>query len=347
VAFSLLVVLLVDGMFAGESDRIVAYLEHTPADVWVMQDGVANMHMASSMMRNEVVDDVRVIAGVESVTPILHVNAFVEIGGRRWFSYLIGLPDGASRGGPWGRVRGKRRPGPGEIVIPSVIGVTTGMSIGDAARAFDRELTIVGLAEGAYSMANSVSFVEYADLADMLSAPEAASYLMVTASPGVADGVLATRIREHVGGVNALSRPAFVASDRRLALQMGIELVQLMTWVGAGLAALIVGFTAYASTLRRRREIGIAKALGVGNVALCGVAVVQTLSVTLLGYGTAIAIAFGLRPIIEAVLPSVALSFPPATVLRPLLPVLVVAVVASLAPAWRISRLDAAIVFRE
>jgi putative ABC transport system permease protein len=347
VALSLLVVLLVDGMFAGESQRIVAYLEQTPADVWVMQESVANMHMATSAMRLAVADEVRAIPGVGAVTPILHVNTFVEVGGRRWFSYVVGLPKDASRGGPWGRVVGRARPRPGEIVIPDVIARSTGTSLGDHATVFDRRLEIVGLAADTYSMANSVCFVAHRDLAAMLSAPGTASYLMVTAAPGVTAEALAARIEERVPGIDALPRATFVANDRRLAVQMGAELIRLMTWIGAALAALVVGFTAYASTIRRRREIGIAKALGVRGVSLCAVTVLQTLVVTLLGYGAAVGLAFGLRPAVEATMPAVALAYPVASVLRPLPLLLLVAALAALAPAWRIGRLDPSIVFRE
>lgn len=43
-----LLVLFFEAVYAGEAEQIVAYVSHADADVWVMQRGVSNMHMATS-----------------------------------------------------------------------------------------------------------------------------------------------------------------------------------------------------------------------------------------------------------------------------------------------------------
>ena len=176
IGLSLLLVILVEGMFAGESERIVAYLQKAGADVWVMQAGVSNMHMATSLVRADLERAVEAVPGVVSATPILYVNAFVEAGGRSWFSYVVGLRSGEERGGPWAMVRGHDRPLQGEAIIPDVVARKSGTDIGDIVAVLGRRLTVVGISAGTYSMANSITFVSYADLAELLSAPTAASY---------------------------------------------------------------------------------------------------------------------------------------------------------------------------
>lgn len=49
-ACAFLLVMLFEALFAGESERIVAYLHRADANVWVMQSGVSNMHMATSYL---------------------------------------------------------------------------------------------------------------------------------------------------------------------------------------------------------------------------------------------------------------------------------------------------------
>jgi hypothetical protein len=159
VALSLVVVLLVGGMFAGESERIVSYLERAGADVWVMQRGVSNMHMATSLMRGEVVGAVEAVRGVATVTPILNVGAFLEARGGRWYSYVIGVHPEEPRGGPWAMMSGRSLPGPGEVVIPDVLARKAKLGIGSAINALGRTFTIVGISTDTYSMANSVTFV--------------------------------------------------------------------------------------------------------------------------------------------------------------------------------------------
>jgi putative ABC transport system permease protein len=177
--------------------------------------------------------------------------------------------------------------------------------IGETVTVLGRRLAVVGISAGTYSMANSVTFVSHGDLAELLSAPAAASYFLVEATADESAVELAARIRRAVPDVNAMSRDAFVASDWRMAMQMGVEIIRLMTWVGSLVAALIVAFTAYASTVRRSHELGVAKALGLRNRGLYATLFVHTLVVSSLGCLIGIAVARGARPLIEGFVPEV------------------------------------------
>ena len=48
VALAILLMLALDALLAGMEDDLIAYIEQSGADVFVVQDGVKNMHMASS-----------------------------------------------------------------------------------------------------------------------------------------------------------------------------------------------------------------------------------------------------------------------------------------------------------
>jgi putative ABC transport system permease protein len=333
-------------MFAGEAERIVAYVEQGGADVWVMQEGVSNMHMASSLMRRELEQRVEAVRGVAAATPILYVSSFLGAGRGQWFSYVVGLQPDAVRGGPWAMTAGRSHPGRGEAVVPDVLASRAGIGLGDSVDLLGRTFRVTGISAGTYSMANSITFVSYADLAELLSAPEAASYLLVESAGVVSPAELAERIRQAVPDLNAMSREALAASDRRMAMQMGVDIIEVMTWVGSFLATLIVAFTSYTSALRRRREFGIAKALGVRNAALYRSVLLQSALICVLGYGASLTLAYVLRPVIQGLVPEVALVFPPASVVRLALATLVVATSASLVPVRRIGSLDPGMVFR-
>lgn len=345
IGAALLLVFLVEGLFAGESRRIVAYPRHAGADVWVMQEGVRNLHMATSLIPGGVEAEVEAIPGVAGATPLLYVNAFLRAGGASWFSYVVGLPVEAERGGPWAMEQGRERPRAGEAVVPAVLAGRAGIGIGDEVEVLGRTLRVAGLSRGTYSMANSVTFVAFRDLAELLRAPRAASYLLVEAAPGTAAEDLARRIRRALPEIEALPRDAFVENDRRMALQMGVEVIRVMTGVGALLATLIVAFLAYASAAQRSTELAVTKAVGMRNRALYASVLVQTLAVAFLGYAVALALAIALRPAIEILVPEAALVYEPATALRIAAATPLVAVLAAGVPAWRIARIDPARAF--
>ena len=86
VALSFVLVIFFSAVFEGESDQMVVYLEKMQADVWVMQKGVSNMHMASSMVWDWKADLIAKNPGVREVAAILYINGPIKAGGKDWFS---------------------------------------------------------------------------------------------------------------------------------------------------------------------------------------------------------------------------------------------------------------------
>lgn len=287
VAGAFVLVLFFQAVFRGESNNIVSYIEHSDADVWVMQKGVTNMHMATSLIWDWKADKVAGIEGVESVSPVLFLNTVLQAGGRRWFSYVIGRRPEASAGGPWAMAAGRAAPDQGEAVIPEVLARMTGLQLGDLVTIAEQNLRVVGLSRETFSMAASITFVHAADLEEILSTIGVVSYILVKATPGIDPAALVTRIEQSVEKVTALPRTAFMRSDYELAMQMGVEVIALMTLIGGALAAIIVAFTAYSHTARLRRELAIIKAIGTRNRAVYLSVLSQAVSITLAGSSSA------------------------------------------------------------
>lgn len=346
VAVSFILVVFFSAVFEGESDQMIAYLEAADADIWVMQKGVSNMHMASSMVWDWKADQITELPGVEDVAAILYLNGPIKVGGKDWFSYLIGIKPEHQRVGPSSLAQGKAMPAEGEAVIPEVISQLTGIGIGDEITMIDRPLRVVGLSHGTFSMASSVVFVSYEDLGNVLAGTGQYSYLMVYAKPGVVVSDLIAEIQNNIEKVNVLRSEDFIQSDWQLAVQMGAEIIQMMTMLGTILATLIVAFTAYSLIARKKQELAIAKALGFGNGQIYIAALCQSIVITSLGLLLALITAFTLMNWLPAVLPQINLTvrlhqFIPVTLIA-----LPVAVLASLSAARTVAKVDPMTVFR-
>lgn len=340
VAGAFVLVICFEAVFTGISEDIVTYIRHTDADVWVMQRGVSNMHMANSFVWDWKADRVAEVPGVADVNSILYLNSVVKAGNRDRFAYVVGLRPDARRGGPWALAAGRGMPAQGEAVIPDVMAKISGLNIGDEISITDKSLRVVGLSEGTFSMANSVVFVHLADLEDILSAFGSVSYILVAAQPGVDSNELARRIEQQVEKVSALPREKFIASDFQIAMHMGVEIIALMTVVGTALAILIIAFTSYSHVAKKRRELAIAKALGFRNSAIYGGVAVQTSAITLLGLLLAVAFAYTIMPQISQLMPQVTLIVTFAAIAKIGLLALGVAILASFVPAYLVTRVD-------
>ena len=316
VAGAFALVLFFEAVFAGESRQIVAYIERSEADVWVMQNGVSNMHMASSFVQDWKADRVRGVPGVNRVTPILYLNTVMQAGGRHWFSFIVGLEEGDARAGPWSVTEGRSIPEPGEVIVPAVLGRLAGAQLGDTVSIAGRSFAAAGFSEGTFSMANSVAFVALSDLSDIMSTFGTASYLLVDAEAGVDPAALAARIRDSVEKVNALPRERFADNDWDVAMQMGLEIVSLMTLIGGALAILLTGFTVYVSISRRERELAVMKALGFRNHAIYASALIQAGVVAAGGVVLAIGTVSLAVPLTASFLPQVTLQIAPDALLN-------------------------------
>ena len=340
VAVAFVLVVVMDAAFVGESRKIVAYIENANADVWVMQRGVSNMHMATTYVWDWKVDKVRQIPGVQKATPILYANTAIKAGGRNWFAYIVGLlPDGR-RAGPWEVSSGKLLPGKGEIILPQPIATMAGLNIGDEAGIGDRVFRIAGLSEETFSMANSIAFVSFYDLEDLIDASGVVSFILVDIEEGGNPEHVARRIEEGVAKISAVPHARFVKNDFQIAMLMGVEVISFMTVIGSILAALIIAFAAYSQVARRRRELAIIKTLGFRNSSLYLAVAVQSFVITVLALGMALAISVILVPALSAAAPVISLEVTDAALLRMSAIALIVALVAALFPAWLVARVD-------
>src|SRR5512143_3617964 len=97
VALALLLSLSLDAILEGIQRQVTTYIDQSGADIFVAQEGVRNMHMASSWLPASTAGKVKAVPGVESVTPILYLTNVIEAGDNapymaRNLAYIIGLP---------------------------------------------------------------------------------------------------------------------------------------------------------------------------------------------------------------------------------------------------------------
>jgi putative ABC transport system permease protein len=346
VAAALLVVLLVEGMFIGESQQIIAYPKELKADIWVAQDGVANMHMATSFIDAGKETQIRNLSGVAGTTSLLYINGFVSDGEREWFTYIVGLLPEQSQAAPASSVTGKRVPGLDEVIIPKVLASKLGVDLGDTVQVAGDPLMVAGIANGYFSMANSIAFVHFDWLQERLDTFNTVSYITVQAASGVDTADLAERIREQVDGVEVTLNDTFIANDKRISLQMGGELIAVMSLVSGMVAALVVTWCVMVLVVRYQQELAIARAVGARADQLVLAVALQALLLTAIGYLLSVVTGFALEPAMAHWVPDVAVTFPAQSFIRNGALSLTVALVSALPPIWRVLRVDPVEVFK-
>ena len=346
VALSLLLVLALDAVFAGVERRITAYIEHSGADVWVSQEDVLNMHMASSSLPDSVARKVRHMPGVAAASPILYLTNNVIAGDERNLAYIIGLPEGAPLGGPWEISSGRSLPREGEAIINRTVAESSGIALGDEVEIMGEDFKVVGLSEGTASLVNSIAFISAKDFEKIRGTYDTFSFLLVKAAEGESPEGLAARIQAQVRDVTAQTTRDFAGQERRVVKDMSTDVITIMNLIGFLIGLAVMALTVYTSTLARRREYGMLKALGARSGDLYLTVLAQAFLSIAMGFLFGLGITLFLSVIIPLSGTNLALEVSPNSLLKVGSVSIVVAGISAVLPIRQISGLDPAMVFR-
>jgi len=346
IALALLLALYLDAVFRGEAGQLVAFIEKTPGDVWVLQKGVENLHMTQSTLTENAVAAVKQVDGVVAVTRYIYRASTVGTRGSERMAYVVGVPDDPSARRRWEAVTGWHVPQMEAATLPEPMLKSLNLEIGGTVRIGDRNYVVGGVSQGSFSMANPLIFINERDARKQFEVGDGTSILLVDGQHDVGPEVLAQRIVSETDDVNVMVRGDLVRNDFQLALEMGGALIGMMSLIGMTVAALIIIFTAYAFISDRTAELAVAKALGAPRRQLMLSAVFQTGVVAAIGAVLAFIATGPMEYVLTVWLPDVAVDFSSYAAFRLGAATFIVAELASIVPAYYVLRVDPALVFR-
>ena len=346
VALALLLILALDAIFTGVEQRITAYIDYSGADIWVSQSDVFNMHMASSSLPDSVGRKVRLVPGVASVSPILYVANNVIVGEERNLAYIIGLPERAEFGGPWNVFRGLNTPAEGQAILDRSVAEKSGVELGDLVEILGEELEVVGLTEGTSSLVNSIAFISQEDFKAARGSYDTFSFLLVKVGEGESPQAVADHIKARVRDVTVQTREQFSGQERQVVKDMSTDVVTIMNLIGFLIGLAVMALTVYTSTLSRRHEYGVLKALGARNRDVYFTVLTQAVISTLLGFFFGWAITWLLTLAIPFTGLALTVVINPNSLIKVAVVSLLLAVLSAIIPIRQIANLDPAMVFR-
>jgi putative ABC transport system permease protein len=341
VAVALLLMLALDGIFAGATRQLTRYIDTSAADVFVSQSGVRTMHMSSSAVPLDAVQQIRSLPGVAWAEPILYQSGSLAAADARQIAYLVGYVPGAAGGPP--TLASGTAPGPGEIVVDDRAGSAMGLRIGDRLTALGRPWRVSGFSAGLTNISNTVAFVRFDDFAAATGTEGVASYILVGARNTAGD---VARAIEDATGLTAQTRARFSVEESSIVKDMSADLMKIMTAAAFLIGLAVVGLTLYAATLARLHEIGVMKALGARPRRLAGVILSQAAWTIGPAIVVAVGLAYALAAVVSRVSANVSVVIEPASILRATAGAALLGALGAVAPLVKVGRTDPATVFR-
>jgi len=339
IGLAVMLILLLDGMWAGIKAQTRLYTDKAGADLYVLQDGMRELN-DGGVLPLGVVDEIRATPGVDWAEPVRGTYVILELHGTKLAPYLVGTAPGAP-GGAWSIREGRAVVADDEIVVDSVLADRHDVTVGEGIDVMGRSFEVVGLSSDTAGFMTSYVFVTHAATDELFAAPGTTSYVLVGSSDAPA-----LRERLMAAGLNILTTDEIATNAEEVASGIFGGPLRLMVIVAFVAGTLIIALTAYTAITERNREYGIVKALGGSRGRLVAMAVSQTLVLALLGLLAGSLLFLAGRELIIAARPQFDVAVTSAALLRAAVAASVMAVLAAIVPARRLARLDPATAYR-
>lgn len=338
VGMAIMLILLLDGLWAGIEANITTYEDNVGADLYVAQPGTRNFFGAISVIPADTVEVVRADPAVDWAVDVRGFFSIVELHDTKVPTYVIGSTPG-QRGGPWELRRGRAPATDDEVAIGSVMARRHGLDVGDRLEIMGRAFTVVGTSTDAF-MASFV-FMTHAATDQLLSSPGTTSFVLVGT-----DNPTAVRGRLAATGLSVLDRDQLARADLDLMARAYRVPLAVMRAVAFAVGSLVIALTAYTAIADRRREYGIVKAMGASAARLAAIAVEQTLLIAVTGLVAGGLLFIAGRAVIGWARPQFVILASAGSIGRAVAAALVMGLVAAIVPARRLARLEPATAYR-
>lgn len=344
VALAIMLILVLQGMFAGVNRQITAYLDTVAPDLVVAQKDSRNFLGARSTVPALDIGPVERVDGVRKVVPVIVQYVVLDLHQRKEFSLMIGF-DRAKGGGPWQMREGRAAIGDREVIFDAVVAARHGIRVGDFLTILDKRLRVAGLSGGTSSWMTGTFFVTYDTASELLAARGNPSFLLVTLDPGTPRDKVARRI-EHETKLTVTPRPQVDANDLALYARILSGPIRLMVVVAFLIGVTLVGLTIYTETVERTKEYGALKAIGMRNRRLYLVVLEQALISSVVGFVAGVGLAFGARALLARYAPQFLVSIDPISIAQLLAVAVAMGALSALVPARAVARIDPTAAFR-
>ncbi|MUM19263.1 FtsX-like permease family protein [Mycobacterium sp. CBMA271] len=346
VAVAVILVLVMSGIFVGTTQQVTTYIDHSKGAVWVVQPGVTQMFRAVSWLPGDAKGQLQNVPGVRSTDPILGLPSdFVHNGGHTAY-FVVGYDTGTGVGGPWSLSEGRNVAGSGEVVLDRVLAKKNKIHVGDTVQLVDGDFTVVGLSNQTAAVGNFYAFISLPDAAHLLRAGNRVSYFLVQPADGFTADQVATSVREQVPGADALTSATFAENSRAIVISMIGRPLKTMIGIAALVGVALVGLTVLAVTTEQMSDFGVLRALGVRPGQLCRTVITQAVLIAGLGYLVGAGITYGVQFLVKDRLGDVTVEVTPTMLLAMAAATGAMAIIGSLIPVRRVTRIDPAQAFR-
>ena len=267
IAASIMLILFGVGMAVGIWDSMVTVVDHSNADIWVLDSQNVDLAEGQSILPQNVLSQIQATNGVKSVAPLIYSSSIAEKASAKQAIEIVGVDTSNGLVLPWNLVSGSINSlnTSNSVIVDQSAQMGLGkLSVGDKITINNSTEQVVGVCSGAKTFFCPFVFTSNQNAQKLCNMNvNETNYVLVTVQQPQDAAQIAKQISQ-VGGVNALPKSELRASTVNYMLyKSGIgAMVGVFAGVGLFVAVTIVSLTTYTATMERIPEYGTLKAIG-------------------------------------------------------------------------------------
>lgn len=279
VALGVALVMLFTGLSRGMSNDLQRRSQNVRAEIIFTRPGSMELTSSTANLSTKYVEILRGIEGVAAAVPVIR---YVSQGNRGFgFEQIEGVDWGPFAAMNEMRlVEGRAPEKSDEVVIDEAKARNSKLQVGSTLKLFgDLPYRVTGIyaPESGARVKMSLGAMQEA-----LESPDKCQYIMVKCRDGVAEQLVAQRIREALPEFKIqFTRDVFTSIEKSIPYLS--VFLRVLVGLAALVSALVVMLAMYTTITERTREIGILKAMGASRGYIIGVIEKEALLISALG----------------------------------------------------------------
>ncbi|MDO8512973.1 MAG: ABC transporter permease [bacterium] len=346
VAFAVLLIIIINGVYQGFNEKMGAYPKSIPADLWVEQKGVGDMYHTLSFLPDNLEWQFLNIDGVQSADKYLGKQVMFDLKGKDQTLFIVGIDNsGATK--PYKMVEGSwQNLQNGQIIIDKTMAKEAKLNIGDTFDMNGQTLEVRGIASGGNVISFKYAYVTYDQAKNMFNLGDKVNFYLLKLKSGSDVSQVKSDIESNIPEVKVLTKDQFVDTSRKVVTESFLPIIAVLVAIGLLVGTAVIGLTTYSATIEKSREYGVMKAIGLSNSQLSKTVIIQSLVSGIIGYIVGAILAYVIGFLSESIVSSFVTQIRPIDLLWVFGATILMSLIGAYIPMKRISSIDPAEVFK-
>ncbi|MBO0351480.1 ABC transporter permease [Phormidium pseudopriestleyi FRX01] len=343
IAFSVMLMLFLLGVYQGVKFGSKSYVLHTQAEVWVSQRNTRNLIKTSSFLPETLGNSLRQVEGVKSVDGLLRTIAPAEFPDKTITLYIFGFDSESQIGAPE-ISSGTSNLQPQEIILDRAFTATHNLKLGDSLSLQGYPFKIVGISRGTNLIVGQFAFTRLDEIPRLLGLRNVRSFFLLNLDSDSPE--IISRLEAKFPDLVFIPKQQF-AENNVEEMEIGIlPILWTIVSFGAITGGTVIVLMMYTSVLEKREDYAMLKAVGASQNFLITLVLKQSMLAALLGFSLGLIVDITFAPLLAEVIPSLLFVFTWQDAAGILVGCLILGAIGTLAPIRTLKNIYPAEVFR-